>query len=126
MAETQPVQPDAATPGEMTPGEATPAPAVPQGPITLTDKAVKMIKITRDEEGIDADHGLRVAVRGGGCSGFEYALDFGPEELHGRYATYTGLDEISTSGAAEVVDAEGEARLLRLLPCRLPDGSMSG
>lgn len=58
--------------------------------------------------------------------GVEYALDFGPEELHGRTATYTGLDEISTSGAAEVVASEGEARLLRLLPCRLPDGSMSG
>ena len=45
-------------------------------PVTLTQKAVDMIKITRDQEGIDASHGLRVAVRGGGCSGFEYALDF--------------------------------------------------
>lgn len=52
------------------------APAVPDGPISLTDKAVQMIKITREQEGIDDDHGLRVAVRGGGCSGFEYALDF--------------------------------------------------
>lgn len=58
--------------------------------------------------------------------GVRYALDFGPEELHGRTATYTGLDEISTAGAAEVVASEGEARLLRILPCRLPDGSMSG
>jgi iron-sulfur cluster insertion protein len=45
-------------------------------PVTLTQKAIDMIKITRDQEGIDANHGLRVAVRGGGCSGFEYALDF--------------------------------------------------
>lgn len=45
-------------------------------PVTLTPKAVQMVKITRDQEGIDASHGLRVAVRGGGCSGFEYALDF--------------------------------------------------
>lgn len=45
-------------------------------PVTLTAKAVEMIKTTRDGEGIDAAHGLRIAVRGGGCSGFEYALDF--------------------------------------------------
>jgi iron-sulfur cluster assembly protein len=50
-------------------------------PLSLTDKAVKMVKITRDEESIDAASGLRVAVRGGGCSGFEYALDF---ELEAR------------------------------------------
>jgi iron-sulfur cluster assembly accessory protein len=48
-------------------------------PVTLTPKAIEMVKITRDQEGIDASHGLRVAVRGGGCSGFEYALDFDNE-----------------------------------------------
>lgn len=48
----------------------------PEGPIALTAKAVRMIKLTRDDEGLDSSHGLRVAVRGGGCSGFEYALDF--------------------------------------------------
>ena len=46
------------------------------GPISVTAKAVGMVKITREQEGIEADHGLRIAVRGGGCSGFEYALDF--------------------------------------------------
>ena len=45
-------------------------------PVTLTPKAVEMVKITREQEGIDPSHGLRVAVRGGGCSGFEYALDY--------------------------------------------------
>lgn len=56
----------------------------------------------------------------------EYALDFGPQELLGRSATYTGLNEISETGAAEVIAQEGDARLLRLLPCRMSDGSMTG
>jgi len=49
-------------------------------PISITPKAVQMIKITREQEGIDESYGLRVAVRGGGCSGFEYALDFEKEQ----------------------------------------------
>ena len=40
-----------------------------QSTLTLTDKAVQMIKITREQEGIEAGYGLRVAVKGGGCSG---------------------------------------------------------
>lgn len=58
-----------------TPSQESSGPADP-GPITLTDKAIQMIKITREQEGIEAAFGLRVAVRGGGCSGMEYALDF--------------------------------------------------
>jgi iron-sulfur cluster assembly accessory protein len=50
-----------------------------QQPVLLTEKAAEMVKITRKQEGIDPSHGLRVAVRGGGCSGFEYALDFESE-----------------------------------------------
>lgn len=60
------------------PRDAQPAPEVP---VALTDKAVRMVKLTREEEGLQAEAGLRVAVRGGGCSGFEYALDF---ETEGR------------------------------------------
>lgn len=64
MENTQPVQTDN-----------TPVPQ-PDQPVVLTAKAVEMVKITRQQEGIDEAHGLRIAVRGGGCSGFEYALDF--------------------------------------------------
>lgn len=65
MENTQPIQP-----------ESTPAAPQADQPVLLTAKAVEMVKITRQQEGIDEAHGLRVAVRGGGCSGFEYALDF--------------------------------------------------
>ena len=47
--------------------------------VTLTAKAVEMIKVTRSQEGMDESFGLRVAVAGGGCSGFQYALDFEQE-----------------------------------------------
>ncbi|MFQ6484066.1 DUF6541 family protein [Brachybacterium epidermidis] len=55
----------------------------------------------------------------------EFALDFGPQEIHGRNATYTGLNEISETGAAEVVMQVGEAKLLRMLPCRGVDGQLN-
>ena len=38
-----------------------------------------MVKTTRSQEGMDETYGLRVAVMGGGCSGFQYALDFDQE-----------------------------------------------
>ncbi|MEE8526501.1 MAG: iron-sulfur cluster assembly accessory protein [Thermoanaerobaculia bacterium] len=53
--------------------------AAAEYPVTLTKKAVDMIKISREQEGLEPSCGLRIAVRGGGCSGFEYALDFEDE-----------------------------------------------
>lgn len=55
----------------------------------------------------------------------DYALDFGPQELHERTATYTGLNEISETGAAEVVLQVGDAKLLRILPCVGADGQLN-
>ncbi|MCB0641157.1 MAG: iron-sulfur cluster assembly accessory protein [Phaeodactylibacter sp.] len=45
-------------------------------PITLTDGAIKQLLRIRDEQNISDDHGLRVGVKGGGCSGFSYILGF--------------------------------------------------
>jgi iron-sulfur cluster assembly accessory protein len=48
----------------------------PKAAITLTDGAAAKVKelLTGQEDA--AEQALRVAVRGGGCSGFQYALAF--------------------------------------------------
>ncbi len=84
----------------------------PDMPVTLTQKAADMIRITREQEGLDPASGMRIAVRGGGCSGFEYALDFEVEprqndyvydqhgvtlfvdSLSGRYLAGTNIDYV--------------------------------
>ena len=42
--------------------------------ITLTDKAANKVKEILESEK-KQDHALRIGVKGGGCSGFEYTLD---------------------------------------------------
>ena len=45
--------------------------------VTLTDKAIEMLKVAMEREGAQGC-GLRVGVVGGGCSGFQYQLAFEP------------------------------------------------
>ena len=45
-------------------------------PISLTDGAVEQLKQIRSSENVPDDYGLRVGVKGGGCSGFSYVLGF--------------------------------------------------
>src|SRR5205814_10568359 len=52
----------------------TEAKSEPPAPVKLTDKAVAMVKETIERENLQGS-GLRVAVVGGGCSGFQYSLD---------------------------------------------------
>jgi iron-sulfur cluster assembly protein len=48
----------------------------PEAAITLTDKAAAKIGELLPGQGEGEGQALRVAVRGGGCSGFQYALAF--------------------------------------------------
>ena len=45
-------------------------------PISITPSALEQLQNLRAELGVEADHFLRIGVRGGGCSGFEYQLGF--------------------------------------------------
>ena len=47
-----------------------------ESPISLTESAVNEIKNIISEKQIPADYGLRVGVKGGGCSGLSYILGF--------------------------------------------------
>jgi len=67
-----------------------------QDPIKLTDRAASKIKELLGEQQDGGEQALRVAVRGGGCSGFQYALAFdSPKEDDHRF---------EYSGVAVVVD----------------------
>ena len=44
--------------------------------INITDKAKEHVATLRSKEGYGADYNVRVSVKGGGCSGLMYDLDF--------------------------------------------------
>ncbi|HRD08676.1 MAG TPA: iron-sulfur cluster assembly accessory protein [Saprospiraceae bacterium] len=45
-------------------------------PIQLTEGAVSQLHRIMEEQQVPASYGLRVGVKGGGCSGFSYVLGF--------------------------------------------------
>ena len=79
---------------------AEPSPFGPTSP-----EAVEMIRHTRQQEGLDEDSGLRVAVMGGGCSGFQYALDFTTEQRDNDHVyTVDGLTVYVDAISARYLD----------------------
>ena len=60
--------------------------------MTLTPYAVEMVRKVRAREGLSERHALRVAVVGGGCSGFSYQLDFDDQTQDGdEVVEYEGV-----------------------------------
>ncbi len=49
-------------------------------PLTVSDKAIAEIRKIREQNDIPSDYGLRVGVKGGGCSGLTYSLAFDAEK----------------------------------------------
>lgn len=71
----------------------TPAPTV-----TLTEAAVEEVKRLMNVQGI-TEGGLRLGVKGGGCSGLSYTINF--DDKIGQYDTVYDLD-----GVKVIVDAK--------------------
>ena len=44
--------------------------------ITITARAMEELRRIRQQQNIPAEYGLRMGIRGGGCSGFSYVLGF--------------------------------------------------
>ena len=51
--------------------------------VTVSNKAYSRLIELRKEEGHPENHGVRVSVKGGGCSGLSYDLDFDGSEQPG-------------------------------------------
>ena len=82
------------TMSETTP-EVTTAPIVTGEPlVTLTDAAAAKVVELRSREG-QADAGLRLFVKSGGCSGYSYGLAFDPNVIEG--------DLVETHGDVRVI-----------------------
>lgn len=47
-----------------------------QHPILITESAQEQLKRIMTEQNVPEEYGLRVGVKGGGCSGFSYILGF--------------------------------------------------
>ena len=81
--------------------EKTSNPAAETSVIKLPDNAGKQIKNNIADQGLNAaDAGLRVGVKGGGCSGFSYVLDL-VEEAPGEMD-----EELEANGIKIVVDSK--------------------
>ena len=72
--------------------------------VTLTDIAAEKVSqfLAGQEHGADA--GLRVAVRGGGCSGFQYALALDERRDEDRVFEDHGIRLIVDEASLEYVD----------------------
>lgn len=67
--------------------------------ITITGKALAEIRKIKEQNSIPADYGLRVGVKGGGCSGMSYTLGFDAQSKD--------LDRVLDAGDVRVfVDAK--------------------
>jgi len=70
----------------------------------LTEKAVEHVKRTLARQGQEG-HGLRVAVVAGGCSGYEYSLEFASEAQAGdRIIDHEGLQVFVDAASVERLD----------------------
>jgi len=60
-------------------------------PVNLTEGALKQLRKIKIEQHISDNHGLRIGVKGGGCSGFSYILGFDTQKDNDDVYEYEGL-----------------------------------
>ena len=72
--------------------------------ISLTEIAAKNFKRIREDEELSEDVPLRVAVKGGGCAGYEYNLTFGKPDKRDLVFESEGLPIVIDRKSHLVVD----------------------
>ncbi|MGZ5308882.1 MAG: iron-sulfur cluster insertion protein ErpA [Solirubrobacterales bacterium] len=72
-------------------------------PITLTDQAASKIKELLGEQDVASEQALRVAVRGGGCSGFQYALAFDRRKDDDHVFEHDGVNVVVDKASMQFV-----------------------
>jgi len=65
--------------------------APPQAPVRLTPRAAEAVKKIMTAKDIPEGYGLRVGVKGGGCSGMSYVLGFDKSREHDRAFELDGI-----------------------------------
>lgn len=60
-------------------------------PVTLTAGALEEIRNLYRNSGLGPDYGLRLGVKGGGCAGFSYILDFDQPQANDTIYELDGL-----------------------------------
>ena len=75
----------------------------PNAAITLTDGAEAKIKELLASQEDASDQALRVAVRGGGCSGFQYALAFDRRRDDDHVFEYNGVSVVVDKAGMQFV-----------------------
>ena len=73
--------------------------------VTLTDIAATKVKELMNGQADSPEAGLRVAVRGGGCSGFQYALAFDEQRDGDQIFEYSDIRLLVDEESLPFVDA---------------------
>lgn len=82
-------------------------------PVELTERAARQIRKIRQDENLDEELRLRVAVEGGGCSGLSYQLGFDKQ---------SDDDEVLISRGVEIIVDPKHMMYLKGISVDYPDG----
>jgi iron-sulfur cluster assembly accessory protein len=79
--------------------------------ITLTDTAAIQVRKLLKDRGLSERSGLRVYVKGGGCSGFEYGVDL--EEKPSRFELIKSGEKVLISNGVRILTDEKSLMFIR-------------
>ncbi|HRO07865.1 MAG TPA: iron-sulfur cluster assembly accessory protein [Saprospiraceae bacterium] len=60
-------------------------------PVSFTESAIMQLNRIFKEENLSVNHGIRIGVKGGGCSGFSYILGFDEQKDKDEVYEINGL-----------------------------------